>query len=204
MSRIVPFANPAYALAGVRTPESTAMPTASTEAVRIGNAPTITETIVAAKIAKRCQAGGVSPSGTGQNQIADAEGDHAEAGDERLRPGGHGPFPPRAAEPRRVRSVEVHGADADLAALGIHDVLPGERERPFEPGETPRPARDRRRGVAAGADGLGLENAEDPIAVLVGEDGAADQERPAVVEADHLAEQAAAEPLAARQRRAGP
>ncbi len=66
------------------------MPTARTEAVRIGNAPTMTEAIVAAKIAKRCHAGGVRPFGTGQNQIA----------------------APRAATPARATSVLAPGVMA--------------------------------------------------------------------------------------------
>jgi len=45
------------------------MPTAKTDAVRIGKAPRMTDTIVAAKMAKRCQPWGVNPWGTGQNQI---------------------------------------------------------------------------------------------------------------------------------------
>jgi hypothetical protein len=43
-----------------------------TEAVRMGIASTTTATIVAEKIAKRCQAGVVRPSGTGENQIPTA------------------------------------------------------------------------------------------------------------------------------------
>ena len=53
-------------------PVSTAAATASTDAVRIGNAPMTTETIVAAKIANRCHAWAVSPSGGGMNQMASA------------------------------------------------------------------------------------------------------------------------------------
>ena len=126
--RIVPFANPAYAFAGVRTPESTAMPTARTEAVRIGNAPTMTEAIVAAKIAKRCHAGGVRPSGTGQNQIADAEGRRRRGG--RASVFARGRHRAAAAADRGAprAPLDVHGAPADLAALRVHDVLPGERE----------------------------------------------------------------------------
>ena len=49
MSRIVEFAKPAYAWAGVRRPVSTAAAAANTEAVRIGNAPTMTEKIAASE-----------------------------------------------------------------------------------------------------------------------------------------------------------
>ena len=106
MSRIVPFANPAYALAGVRTPDSTAMPTARTEAVRIGNAPTMTETIVAAKIANSCQAGGVSPSGTGQNQIAAPRANTPRRASRDFAPGVTGHF---RREPRRRPGFALRG-----------------------------------------------------------------------------------------------
>src|SRR6187455_2397513 len=70
--RIVPLANPEYALAGGSVPVSTAAATAMTEAVRMGITSATTATIVAAKMAKRCHAGVVRPSGTGENQIARA------------------------------------------------------------------------------------------------------------------------------------
>ena len=63
------FAKPAKALAGSTVPVSTTAPTASSEAVRSGNAFTMTEKIAAAKTAKRCQASPVSPAGIGANQM---------------------------------------------------------------------------------------------------------------------------------------
>ena len=63
------FAKPAKALAGSTVPVSTTAPTASSEAVRSGNAFTMTEKIAAAKTAKRCQASLVSPAGIGANQM---------------------------------------------------------------------------------------------------------------------------------------
>ena len=72
MSRIVELANPAYAWAGVSVPVSTAAAAANTDAVRIGNAPTITETMAATKIANTRHAGTVSPSGGDVNQITRA------------------------------------------------------------------------------------------------------------------------------------
>ena len=63
------FAKPAKALAGSTVPVSTTVPTASSEAVRSGNAFTTTEKIAAAKTAKRCQASLVSPAGIGANQM---------------------------------------------------------------------------------------------------------------------------------------
>src|SRR5262245_51050875 len=61
--RIVAFANPAYAFAGVRRPVSTVAATASTEAVRIGKALTTTDRMAAAKMANTRQASRVKPSG---------------------------------------------------------------------------------------------------------------------------------------------
>src|SRR5262245_7926525 len=72
MRRIVPFAKPAYAFAGERTPVRTAVATEITEAARIGTALTTTETIAAAKIVKSRQAGTVSPSGGGANHMTAA------------------------------------------------------------------------------------------------------------------------------------
>src|SRR5580765_5924203 len=68
-SSTLELAKPAYAWAGVIVPVRTIAPTASIEAVRSGNAPISTDTMAAAKTANRCQAGAVSPAGTGQNQI---------------------------------------------------------------------------------------------------------------------------------------
>src|SRR4029450_6227778 len=81
------FAKPANALAGSTVPVSTTAPldgstvpvsttapTASTEAVRSGNALTMTEKIAPAKTAKRCQASLVSPAGIGENQIPRTKG----------------------------------------------------------------------------------------------------------------------------------
>src|SRR5262245_42328395 len=65
----VPWAKPAYALAGVSRPVSTVTATAMTEAVRIGKAPTTTEMMAAAKMAKSRHAGTVNPSGGGTNHI---------------------------------------------------------------------------------------------------------------------------------------
>jgi hypothetical protein len=47
-------------------------PTASIEAVSSGNALISTEAMAAAKTANRCQAGAVSPAGTGKNQMPSA------------------------------------------------------------------------------------------------------------------------------------
>src|SRR5262245_61885742 len=72
MSRIVGLANPEYAAAGGMVPVRTAAAMASTEAARMEKAPTTTETIAEAKIAKSRHAGAVRPAGSGQNQIAAA------------------------------------------------------------------------------------------------------------------------------------
>jgi len=72
MSTIVGFANPAYAAVAESVPESTAAAMASTDAVRMGNAPMTTEKIVAAKMANRCHAWAVSCPDGGMNQIASA------------------------------------------------------------------------------------------------------------------------------------
>ena len=69
----------------------------------MGNAPTMTETIVAAKIAKRCQAGGVSPSGTGQNQMTTPRATTPRRARSVFVPAVIGPLPPRAEAPRLVR-----------------------------------------------------------------------------------------------------
>ena len=72
MRRIVEFAKPAYAWAGVSRPVSTAAAAANTEAVRIGNAPTMTEKIAARNSANSRHAGTVSPSGGGTSQMTTA------------------------------------------------------------------------------------------------------------------------------------
>src|SRR5215471_13941101 len=66
------FAKPAKALAESTVPVNTTAPTARSEAVRSGNAFTMTEKIAAAKTAKRCQASRVSPAGIGANQTPSA------------------------------------------------------------------------------------------------------------------------------------
>jgi len=66
------LANPPNAFAGATVPVSTAAASAIMAAVRSGNAFRITERIAAPKMAKRCHALGVNPSGTGVNQIPSA------------------------------------------------------------------------------------------------------------------------------------
>lgn len=66
---MVASAGPANAFTGSTVPVSTTTPTASSEAVRSGNAFTMTEKIAAAKTAKRRQASAVSPAGIGANQM---------------------------------------------------------------------------------------------------------------------------------------
>ena len=73
-SSTLEFAKPAKALAGSTVPVSTTAPTASSEAVRSGNAFTMTEKIAAANTANRCQASLVSPAGTGANQMPNDQG----------------------------------------------------------------------------------------------------------------------------------
>ena len=63
------LAKPPKACAGVIVPVITTAATASIVDVRRGNAPTSTATIADTNTAKRCQAGAVSPAGTGANQI---------------------------------------------------------------------------------------------------------------------------------------
>src|SRR4029079_15579847 len=73
MSRIVLLPKAVYAAAGGVTPVRTAMPMASTDAVRIGSAPTTTAKIVPAKIANRRHACTVSGSGGVENQMPSAD-----------------------------------------------------------------------------------------------------------------------------------
>jgi hypothetical protein len=61
--------NPPNAVAGETEPVSTTAPTASIVEVSSGNAPTNTDAIAETKTANRCQAGEVSPAGTGVSQI---------------------------------------------------------------------------------------------------------------------------------------
>src|SRR5215831_6724747 len=68
----LPLAKPAKALAGAIVPVSAAAAAASIPAVSSGNAATMTEKIADAKMAKRCQAWTVSPSGTGANHSPSA------------------------------------------------------------------------------------------------------------------------------------
>ena len=70
------MAKPPNAFAGEIVPVRTTAATASIVDVSSGNAPTSTDAMAATKIAKRCQAGAVSPAGTGVNQmpIASANG----------------------------------------------------------------------------------------------------------------------------------
>src|SRR5690242_5636983 len=72
MRTIVGLAKPAYASLAASVPDNTAAAMASTDAVSMGNAPITTDRIVAAKIAKRCHAWGVTLPGGGMNQIATA------------------------------------------------------------------------------------------------------------------------------------
>src|SRR5678816_1453414 len=69
ISRIVPFANPEYAFSAGKRLVSTAAATATTDAVRIGNALKTTEAIAAAKSAKRRHAATDKPAGGGANHI---------------------------------------------------------------------------------------------------------------------------------------
>src|SRR6516164_90409 len=69
-SSTLELAKPENALTGEMVPVSTTAAIANMAAVRRGNAPTSTEAIAAMNTAKRCQAAGVSPAGTGVNQIA--------------------------------------------------------------------------------------------------------------------------------------
>src|SRR6185436_8106928 len=66
---IVGLENPSYAVSGLSVPDRTAAATASSDAVRIGSAPIMTDRIVAAKIANRCHACAVRVPGGGVNQI---------------------------------------------------------------------------------------------------------------------------------------
>ena len=63
----------------------------------------MTEAIVAAKMAKRCQAGAVSPSGTGQNQIAAPRTKTATLETSAFEPGVIAAARARTAGPVRVR-----------------------------------------------------------------------------------------------------
>ena len=66
------LAKPANAFVASTVSVSTTVPAARRDAVSSGNAFRMTETIAAAKTAKRCQACGVRPAGIGANQIATA------------------------------------------------------------------------------------------------------------------------------------
>ena len=70
------LANPLNAFAGEMVPVRTTAAAASIVEVSSGNAPTSTDAIAATNTAKRCQAGAVSPAGTGASQmpIASANG----------------------------------------------------------------------------------------------------------------------------------
>src|SRR6516164_8687712 len=72
MSTIVGLANPSYASSAVSVLVNTAAATARTDAVRIGNAPITTESIVAEKMAKRCHACALRSPGGGMNQMMSA------------------------------------------------------------------------------------------------------------------------------------
>src|SRR5690349_20998710 len=72
MRTIVGFENPAYAASADTVPDSTAAAMARTDAVRIGKASMTPARIAAMKIANRCHACGLRPSGGGTNQIASA------------------------------------------------------------------------------------------------------------------------------------
>src|SRR6478672_12255319 len=72
MRTIVGFANAVYATLGGRTPVNTAVARARMLAVRIGNAPIMTERMVAPKIANRRQACSVSVPGGGTNHMMSA------------------------------------------------------------------------------------------------------------------------------------
>src|SRR3954466_13939308 len=90
-------------------------PTASIEAVSRGNALIRTEAIAAANTANRCQAGAVSPGGTGKNQMrgANAKG-----------------------TARLIRIAAVIEVTLPLRDRAAHD--PAGRRRPLEP-RPPRP-----------------------------------------------------------------
>ena len=68
-SSTLALAKPPKALAGSSVSVSTAIAPASSAEVSSGKALTMTAKIAAAKIANRCQASRVSPSGIGANQM---------------------------------------------------------------------------------------------------------------------------------------
>ena len=67
------LAKPAKAFAGEMVPVRTTAATASSVDVRSGNEPISTDAIAEANTANRCQAGAVSPAGTGVSQMADRQ-----------------------------------------------------------------------------------------------------------------------------------
>ena len=71
-SSTLALANPENACAGVIVSVRTTAATASIVDVSSGYAPTRTDAMAPAKIAKRCQAGAVRPAGTGVNQMPSA------------------------------------------------------------------------------------------------------------------------------------
>ncbi len=75
-SSTLALAKPLNAFAGAMVPVRTTAATASIVEVSSGNAPASTEAMAAMKMANRCQAGALSPPGTGVNQmpIASAKG----------------------------------------------------------------------------------------------------------------------------------
>ena len=134
----------------------------------MGNAPITTEAIAATNSAKRCQAAGTRPSGTGENQRPRTRAQVTARATVVLRSPAAALIARRPpADPPR----EVHGPALNAhAVLGGDDVLPGERVLALEARVAPGAPRDGAEETPPRPQRLALQPAEEPVAVLVGPD----------------------------------
>ena len=185
-------------MAGASVPLSTAAASASTEAVRIGKAPiSLTDTMAAAKSAKRCQASRHDALGDGGQPESDRERQDGAAGHEQL-PLGRGARGHRAPA-RRTRPVRPMARPCTPPSSHGTTNCQVSEYSPLQARVAARTAGDRADEALARLQRLAAQSAEDAIAALVGPHGAAHAHSLAVVKADRLGVEAPAQSLAARE-----